>query len=155
MDAEQPFCTFFLDGLWFGIDVESVKEVVGPQAMTRVPLAPDAIAGLINLRGQIVTVINLRRRLGLPLHSSGHRSMNVVLKGAANEISLLVDEVGEVVEAGENSYQPVPESLSAEARNLVPGVYQLPAGLLHVLTPSAVCSGYVEETKTAPRREQR
>jgi purine-binding chemotaxis protein CheW len=61
--AEQQICTFFLKGAYFGIDVQHVQEVIRPQAMTRVPLAPPDICGLINLRGQIITVIDLQRRL--------------------------------------------------------------------------------------------
>ena len=138
MRAEQRFCTFFLNGLWFGVEVESVQEVLREQAMTRVPLAPAAIVGLINLRGQIVTAIDLRRRLGFPPRPVGQPAMNVVVESEGEGISLLVDEAGEVVQAGQDSYEAAPESLSAEARELVPGVYKLSAGLLHVLALEAV-----------------
>ena len=126
MRAEQRFCTFFLNGLWFGVEVESVQEVLRAQAMTRVPLAPDAIAGLINLRGQIVTVIDLRRRLGLPPRPESEPAMHVVVESDGEAISLLVDEAGEVVQAGQDRYETAPESLSKEVRQLVPGVHNCP-----------------------------
>jgi purine-binding chemotaxis protein CheW len=138
MRAEQRFCSFFLNGLWFGVEVESVQEVLREQTMTRVPLAPGAIAGLINLRGQIVTAIELRRRLGLPPRPASQLAMNVVVESTGERISLLVDEAGEVVQAGQDRYEAAPESLSEEARQLVPGVYKLPEGLLHVLALGAV-----------------
>ena len=138
MHAERRFCTFFLNGLWFGVEVESVQEVLWEQAMTRVPLARDAIVGLINLRGQIVIAIDLRRRLGFPPRPAGQPAMNVVVESEGEGISLLVDEAGEVVQAGQDSYEAAPEALLAEARQLVPGVYKLPAGLLHVLVLEAV-----------------
>ncbi len=138
MRAERRFCTFFLDGLWFGVEVESVHEVLREQAMTRVPLAPEAIVGLINLRGQIVIAIDLRRRLGLPPRPAGQPAMNIVVGSDDGGVSLLVDEAGEVVQAGQGGYEAAPESLLAEARQLVPGVYKLPAGLLHVLALEAV-----------------
>ena len=136
MDSERRFCTFFVGGLWFGIEVESVREVLRGQPVTRVPLAPAEIAGLINLRGQIVTLMDLRLRLKLPPRSVDHAAMNLVLSNCG--VSLLVDDVGEVVEAAEDRYETMPESLPAEARKLVPGVYKLPEGLLHVLVLDAV-----------------
>jgi purine-binding chemotaxis protein CheW len=136
MSADQRFCTFFLNGLWFGIEVESVREVLRVQPMTHVPLAPQAICGLINLRGRIITAMDLRRRLGLPPQPAGQSAMNVVVGSDSDGISLLVDEVGEVVQPGHDSYEIVPESLSA--RQLVPGVYKLPEGPLHVLALEAV-----------------
>jgi purine-binding chemotaxis protein CheW len=100
--AEQQFCTFYLDDHFFGIEVENVQEVLRHQAMTRVPLAPVLIGGLINLRGQIVTAIDLRQRLGLP-------------------------------QVSEEAFEPPPDTLHADARELVRGVYKLPRQLLHVL----------------------
>jgi purine-binding chemotaxis protein CheW len=149
--AEQCFCTFFLDGLWFGIEVESVREVVRAQAMTRVPLAPDAVAGLINFRGEIVMAIDLRRRLGLPRRPPGQTTMNVVVSEGSGRVTLVVDEVGEVVPAKPDNYEAAPESLSAESRQLVPGVYKLATGLLHVLALGAVT--VLALPKSGPERD--
>ena len=80
MSTEQQFCTFFLDGLFFGVEVHKVQEVIRYQGMTAVPLAPAVIGGLINLRGQIVTAIDLRKRLALRPRAGGEQPMNVVVR---------------------------------------------------------------------------
>src|SRR5262249_1717531 len=98
MAERQQLCTFFLDGLRFGVDVQKVQEVVPYQEMTRVPLAPPTVRGLLNLRGQIVTGIDLRRRLELPERPTEGLPMNVVLRGADSPVSFLVDEIGEVID---------------------------------------------------------
>ncbi len=130
--AEQQFCTFWLDGLLFGIEVEKVQEVIRHQAMTRVPLAPALIGGLINLRGQIVTAIDLRLRLGLPERKAGELPMNVVARSDDAAVSLLVDEIGDVVEVQEEQFEDVPQTMR-QARDLIRGVYKLPDRLLLVL----------------------
>lgn len=131
--AEQQFCTFYLDGLFFGIEVEKVQEVIRHQAMTQVPLAPKLIGGLINLRGQIVTAIDLRVRLGLPERKLGELPMNVVARSEDGAISLLVDEIGDVVEVSDDAFEQPPDTLQGEARELVRGVYKLKNRLLHVV----------------------
>ncbi len=130
--AEQQFCTFYLDGSLFGIEVEKVQEVIRHQAMTRVPLAPKLIGGLINLRGQIVTAIDLRLRLGLPERNAGELPMNVVARSEDGAVSLLVDEIGDVLEAQEQQFEDVPQTMQ-QARDLIKGVYKLPDRLLLVL----------------------
>src|SRR5579872_755100 len=96
--ARTQFCTFFLDGLRFGVDVQKVQEVVPYQEMTRVPLAPPTVRGLLNLRGQIVTGIDLHRRLELTERPAESLPMNVVLRDEGSPVSFLVDEIGEVIE---------------------------------------------------------
>jgi purine-binding chemotaxis protein CheW len=135
MGAEQQFCTFFLDGLFFGIEVEKVQEVIRHQAMTPVPLAPKLIGGLINLRGQIVTAIDLRLRLGLPERKPGEVPMNVVARTESGAVSLLVDEIGDVLEVQEQQFEDVPQTMR-QARELIRGVYKLPDRLLLVLDTS-------------------
>ncbi len=131
--VEQQFCTFYLGGLSFGIEVEKVQEVIRHQSMTRVPLAPKLIGGLINLRGQIVTAIDLRLRLGLPERGAGELPMNVVARSEDGIVSLLVDEIGDVVEVSESAFEPPPDTLQGQARELVRGVYKLKDRLLHAL----------------------
>ncbi len=155
MPDEPRFCTFFLNGLWFGVDVKAVREVLRPHAITRVPLAPNAVAGLINLRGEIVTVIDLQRRLGLPPREASGPAMHVVLNSNGETVSLLVDEAGEVVQAEQASYEEATQALSTEARQLVPGIHRLREGLLHVLALDVVCGGNTKEMSKATRREQR
>lgn len=127
------YSTFYVDGLLFGIAVLQVQEVFRYQEMTRVPLAPNVIEGLINLRGQIVTAIDMRRRLGLPARTSGQSPMNMVVRSEDGAVSLLVDEIGDVVETSESCYEPPPVNMPATQRALIDGVYKLDTELLLVL----------------------
>jgi purine-binding chemotaxis protein CheW len=131
--ATQQFATFLLDDLYFGIEVLSVQEVIRYQDMTRVPLASHVIEGLINLRGQIVTAIDLRRRLGLPDRRDDARPMNVVVRTADGIVSLLVDEIGDVLEVPRADFEQPPHTISDAMRALVAGVYKLDGRLLLVL----------------------
>lgn len=129
----HQFCTFRLDRLLFGVPVLQVQEVIRPQQMTRVPLAPPAVRGLINLRGQIVTAIDLRQRLELPAPDREVEAMNVVVRTADGAVSFLVDEVGEVVEVADDDRETPPETLRGAARELTQGVFKLHRELLLVL----------------------
>ncbi len=138
-DCKQ-FTTFFLDGLFFGVEVRKVQEVIRYQEMTRVPIAPPMIQGLINLRGQIVTAIDLRRRLELPPRPEGQLPMNVVLRTDDGAVSLLVDEIGDVVEIQDEAFERPPATLTGVARQLVEGVYKLQERLLLIFnTEKTVC----------------
>jgi purine-binding chemotaxis protein CheW len=123
-----------VDGLFFGIDVLQVQEVLRYQEMTKVPLAPAVIQGLINLRGQIVTAVDMRGRLKLRPRPDGQTPMNTVVRskeGAA--VSLLVDEIGDVVAVDSEMFEPVPDNVDSAARDLLQGVYKLKDRLLLVL----------------------
>jgi purine-binding chemotaxis protein CheW len=133
MPSSSQYCTFILDGLFFGVEVQKVQEVIRYQEMTSVPLASRVIRGLINLRGQIVTAIDLRRRLGLHDRPAEQLPMNVVVRGDEGVVSLLVDEIGDVQEVDAGCFERVPETLQAPARNLVRGVYKLKDRLLLIL----------------------
>lgn len=130
---ERQFCTFHLGDLEFGIEVLQVQEVIRAQAMTRVPLAPRAVRGLINLRGQIVTAVDLRERLGLPPRDADRPPMNVVVQTEEGAVSLLVDEIGDVLDVDDDASEATPETLAAPARELLRGVYKLPDRLLLIL----------------------
>ena len=133
MDQPKQFCTFFVADRFFGVDVTRVQDVIRYQEMTRVPLASAVISGLINLRGQIVTAIEMRARLGLPPRPSDQLPMNVVVRTSEGPVSLLVDEIGDVLEMDERSLERVPETMSADAKELVSGVHKLEGQLLLVL----------------------
>lgn len=133
MSDEHKFCTFTLDGLLFGVEVMKVQEVIRYLEMTRVPLAPSVVRGLINLRGQIVTAIDLRRRLGLTERPADQSPMNVVIRTDDEAVSLLVDEIGEVREVDESAFERPPETLRGVARELIRGAYKLKDRLLLVL----------------------
>ena len=133
MAGRKQFSTFVVDGLLFGVEVEKVQEVIRYQAMTRVPLAPFVVKGLINLRGQIVTAVDLRSRLGLPARPAADLPMNVVIRHDEGAVSLLVDEIGDVLEVEEGAFELPPGTLAGEIRELVRGVYKLKEALLIAL----------------------
>jgi purine-binding chemotaxis protein CheW len=141
MEEQNQFCTFYVDGLCFGIEVRKVQEVIRFQKVTGVPLAKSEIAGLINLRGQIVTAIDLRRRLHLKDRVEEQLPMNVILRTEQGVVSLLVDEIGDVLEAGDETFEEPPETLMESARHLIHGVYKLPDRLLVVLDSEKVING--------------
>jgi purine-binding chemotaxis protein CheW len=119
--------------MYLGVEVCRVQEIIRYQAMTRVPLAPHAVLGLINLRGEIVTAIDLRRRLELPDRDADAMPMNVVIDADDGAVSLLVDRIGDVIEVSEDAFERQPEMLSGVARELISGTYKLPERLLLVL----------------------
>jgi purine-binding chemotaxis protein CheW len=127
------FSTFFVADLFFGVDVLRVQEVLRFQQMTRVPQAPEVIEGLINLRGQIVTAIDMRRRLRLPPRAGDQTPMNMVVRTEDGAVSLLVDEIGDVLDVDASTYERPPENLDPAARDLIRGVYKLKNRLLLVL----------------------
>jgi purine-binding chemotaxis protein CheW len=129
----RQFCTFYVDSLFLGIDVQQIQEVIRYQGMTRVPLAAAAISGLINLRGQIVTAIDLRCRLGLPLRKADETPMNVVVRDGENAVSLLVDRIGDVLEVDDDLFESPPSTVRASVRGLIVGAYKLSDRLLLVL----------------------
>jgi purine-binding chemotaxis protein CheW len=133
MSAPLQYCTFSLDGLFFGVGVQEVQEVIRYQEMTRVPLASPVIRGLINLRGQIVTAVDLRRRLGLAERAADEKPMNVVVRTDDGAVSLLVDEIGDVIEVAPDRFETPPETLQGPARSLVQGAFKLDQRLLLVL----------------------
>jgi purine-binding chemotaxis protein CheW len=127
------FSTFFVADLFFGVDVLHVQEVLRSQQMTSVPQAPGVIEGLINLRGQIVTAIDMRRRLGLPQRAGGQAPMNIVVRTLDGAVSLLVDEIGDVLDMDAATYERPPQNLDPAAKELIRGVYKLKDRLLLVL----------------------
>jgi len=133
VDKKKQFCTFHLGERLYGIPVEEVQEVLQEQAITRVPLAPAAVRGLINLRGKIVTVIDLKGRLGLGAEKPAAPEMNLVVHIGESTVSFLVGPVGDIVDVEETAFEELPETLRGENLKLVLGVYKLPNGLLHVL----------------------
>jgi purine-binding chemotaxis protein CheW len=131
--SSGQFSTFAVADLVFGVDVLHVQEVLRVQPMTAVPQAPDVVEGLINLRGQIVTAIDMRRRLRLPARTGDKPPMNVVVRTLDGAVSLLVDEIGDVLHLDESAYERPPENLGGVARELIRGVYKLKDRLLLVL----------------------
>ena len=133
MTRVKQLCTFVLGDLLFGVEVMKVQEVLRYQAMTRVPLASSMVRGLINLRGQIVTAVDVRARFRLPRLPESEEPMNVVLCAGDGVVSLLVDEIGDVLEVSEADFERPPETLPAVFRDVVVGVYKLEHRLLLML----------------------
>lgn len=138
MAGKRQFSTFVVDQLLFGVGVEKVQEVIRYQETTRVPLAPSVVKGLINLRGQIVTAIDLRRRLDLRERSETEFPMNVVVRTSDGGVSLLVDEIGDVVELDDTTFERPPEILKTKAKEMILGVHKLKDRLMHVLATDKV-----------------
>ncbi len=145
MSTLLQYCTFSVADRLLGAPVLDVQEVIGAQPMTRVPLAPGAISGLINLRGQIVTAIDLRRCLGLPERPSNEQPLSVVVRASEGAVSLLVDAIGDVQEVEQEAFETSPPTLQAEARKLIRGAYKLDGRLLLALNTEQVAGGVAEE----------
>jgi purine-binding chemotaxis protein CheW len=129
----SQYVTFVLDGSLYGIDVVRVQEALRSHTRTRVPLAPPTVGGLVNLRGQVVLTIDLRTRLGLGTRPGDAEPMMVVVQVAGEAISLLVDEIGEVVDVGPGTFETPPDTLDPLVRPLIVGAHKLDDGLLLVL----------------------
>ncbi len=127
------YCTFRLGGHLFGVPVETVQEVLRQQDLTKVPLAPDAVSGLINLRGQIVITVDLRTQIGLPPRPAGEPATNVVVRTSEGTTSLQVDEIGDVLEPELDLFEAPPETVPSRVRDLVVKVCKLEHDLMLVL----------------------
>jgi purine-binding chemotaxis protein CheW len=148
--GEHQYCTFYVDGHYFGLDVLKVQEVIRFQEMTRVPLAPQEVRGLINLRGQIVTAIDLRRRLELTERPADQLPVNVVVHTDDGAVSLLVDEIGDVLEVREKLFERPPDTLQGPARELIHGAYKLEGRLLLILDTERTVS--LTPSSNTPKR---
>ena len=131
--GDKRYCTFMLGELYLGVPVTKVQEVIRAQPRTRVPLVSTVVNGLMNLRGEIVTTIDLRRRLELAPLAAGVESMNVVIRSDEGVVSILVDEIGDVLEVGNAEFESVPATLRGPCRELVAGIYKLEGSLLLIL----------------------
>ncbi|MBV1859363.1 MAG: chemotaxis protein CheW [Nannocystaceae bacterium] len=136
----RQVCTFSVGDLTFGVDVQNVHEVIRAQRMTLVPMAPSVVRGLINLRGRIVTAVDMRARLRFPPLESEDGSMNVVVQNEEGAVSLLVDEIGDVLNVAQSLQAQVPPGLSPIVAELVESVYKLEDDILLVLNPNAVAT---------------
>ena len=138
MADKQQYSSFFVDELFFGVEVEKVQEVISGAVVTPVPLARPVVRGLINLRGQIVTAIDLRRCLGLAERPSDKPLVNLIICTSDGCASLLVDQVGDVLGVDENDFESIPPTLQGRSRELIRGAYKLDGRLLLVLDTEKV-----------------
>ncbi len=135
---ESQYVSFWIGGQLLGVPVSIVQEVLNPQDISRTPRARREIAGLLNLRGQIVTAVSLRRRLQLPDFESERGSMNVVVRYGGEPFSLLVDEVGDVINVSNQTMDPVPPTIEPTWRGVTNGVYRLDGRLFVVVNVAAI-----------------
>ncbi len=127
------FVTFTIAGQLFGVPVLAVQDVLRPQAITRIPMAPPEILGSLNLRGRIVTVVDTRHRLGLPDAESKEQPMSIVVPHGDDLFSLAVDKVGEVLSLSPQNFEPNPATLDPAWREVATGIYRLKEELLVVI----------------------
>jgi len=129
----RQFVTMTVAGQSFGLPILEVHDIVVPEKITRVPLAPREVAGLINLRGKIVTAIDMREVLRVPPATGGQKRVGVTVSHRGETYTLLVDAVGEVIELGAELFEANPPTLDSRWRQLAEGVFRLEHGLLVVL----------------------
>jgi purine-binding chemotaxis protein CheW len=129
----RMFCTFHIGDLFLGIEVERIQEVLRDSVISPVPKAHSAIRGLINLRGQIVTTVDLRARFGLPKRDAEDSSTVLVFDGGEELRSLVVDRAGDVVEVEDDHFEEPPDTLRDHSRRLIRGAYKLEDRLLLAL----------------------
>ncbi len=134
----RQFVTFAIGGQLCGIPVLQVRDVLASRKITPIPLAPPEIAGSLNLRGRIVTAVDLGVRLGLPRCDAGQDRMSVVVEHHGDLYSLIVDSVDEVLELSSEKLERTPVTLDASWRSFSNGIYRLDDGLLLVLDIDSV-----------------
>lgn len=127
------FVTAMIGGQLFGLPISRVQDVFMPDRLTRVPLASDDVAGVLNLRGRIVTAIDMRARLGLPKHDNGRPPMAVGVDMRGESYGLLIDNIGEVLKLPNDSREVNPVNLDPRMAKMAGGVHRLDGQLMVVL----------------------
>lgn len=156
MAANHRYATFYLNGIHFGVNVKKVQEVLEFQEITPIPLSPAVLPGIINLRGQILATIDLKARLNLPAGERNGRPMMVVLRTSDGPMNLLVDKIGEVVEADPGLFEKPADTLSAEVRSVTTHMCKLEKQLLLLLDAERIIQVPDEmgEAGAAAKREK-
>lgn len=133
LGVTKDFLTVKIGGQMFGIPILQVQDVLGEQRVTHIPLAPPQVSGSLNLRGRIVTAVNVRKCLGLPPLENVENEMSVVVDHDDELYSLVIDEVGDVLSLNETEYEQNPATLDLLWRSVSLGVYRLDGGILVIL----------------------
>ena len=131
--TSRQYATFEVDNQLFGLDVAKVQEVLSFDTYTPVPLAPESVGGLFNLRGQVIAAVDLRVQLGLPPRTKDGPAMNVIVRTDDEPVSLLVDRIGEVVTLHDDTFEPPPDTLHGPSRHLITGAFKLDGRLMLAL----------------------
>lgn len=141
-NLHNDYLTIIIGSQTFGVPVLLVQDVLRRQVVTRVPLAPPEIAGALNLRGRIVTAIDVRKRLGLPPASENEsRDISVVVEHEGDLYSLIIDDVGDVLPLCHDDFQPVPATLSSHWKDVATAIHRLEDSLLVILDVPRLLSG--------------
>ena len=140
MSRSEDFVSFSIAGQLFGIPVLKIQDVLASYKIARIPLAPPEIMGQLNLRGRVVTAIDIRRRIGLPPRDGNDKSMSIVVENDNELYSLVVDSVGEVLSLDSTAVEASPPTLDPSFRTYAVGVYRLDQGLLVVLDVASLLS---------------
>jgi len=138
------YVTVMISGQLFGLPIARVQDVFMPDRLTRVPLAPPEIAGVLNLRGRIVTTIDMRRRLGMPPREDNKPSMAVGIELKGESYGLLIDTVGEVMKLGGTTLEPNPVNLDPRLARVSAGVHRLDGQLMVILDVDSVLNASAE-----------
>lgn len=145
MTTTEILSTFHVGDFYCGIHTKEVIELTKDLEVTPVPLAPPSILGLLNLRGQIVTAIDMRVRLSCERKEISSDSIGIFYKHSGSFFSFIVDRVNEIIELDEKDFEPPPSNLTGPALNFVAGVYKMPGRLLLVLDPQKLITGISTE----------
>jgi purine-binding chemotaxis protein CheW len=137
----RQLATFYLANQQYGIDVMRVQEVTDRLSMTKIPRAPQAVQGLINLRGQIATAIGLKELFGVSSHAETVAPMTVICRVDGALLSLLVDSIGDVIEIPSSDYEPIPETIKGPVRKYLSGVYKTKTNILSVVDLDKLSAG--------------
>ena len=141
MNRSGSYATFYVGDFFFGIPIAIGVEVTKGQEVTPVPLGPKEVAGFFNLRGQIVTAIDMRVRLGVAAIDHGSDALSVFFQDQDHLFAVLVDQVGDYIEVTEKTFEETPSNLEPNARELIVGVHKLADKLLLVLDTHKIVSG--------------
>lgn len=141
MKRSGSYATFYVGNFYFGIPIAVGVEVTRGQEITPVPLGPKEVAGFFNLRGQIVTAINMRKRLNLPPNTEDSDSLSIFFQDQDHLFALIVDQVGDYIEATSDTFEETPSNLDANARELIVCVHKLADKLLLILDTNKIVAG--------------
>ncbi len=145
-NSSKDYLTIMISDQTFGIPVLQVQDVLREQEVTKIPLASPEVAGSLNLRGRIVTAIDVRRRLGLPAREENDHNMSVVVEHKDELFSLIIDSVGDVLTLDDKNFEKTPGTLEQTWRDISSGIFQLEDNLLVVMDVSSLLEN-ISDTK--------
>lgn len=149
LDETIQYVTIYISDQLFGLPISRVHDVFVPESMTRVPLSRPEVAGVLNLRGRIVTAIDMRRRLGLKQLADVQSLMAIGIEFKEESYGLIIDSVGEVLDLSESSKEAVPSNLDPRWAEIAAGVHRLDNNLMVILDVDRVLGDMVEKTSVA------